>query len=85
MRLYFTATRTRVTFKSRERLPYGSCFIGQANKKYNFAMKFEAIVGKGRKSIRKQVEDGFSICQEVAISNLKVCKRIYSGEPEADR
>lgn len=23
-------------------------------------MKFEAIVGKGRKSIRKQVEDGFS-------------------------
>lgn len=35
-------------------------FIGQANKKYNFAMKFEAIVGKGRKSIRKQVEDGFS-------------------------
>ena len=40
----FTAARTRVTFKSRER----------------FAMKFEAIVGKGRKSIRKQVEDGFS-------------------------
>lgn len=35
-------------------------FIGQANKKYNFALKFEAIVGKGRKSIRKQVEDGFS-------------------------
>ena len=35
-------------------------FIGRANKKYNFAMKFEAIVGKGRKSIRKQVENGFS-------------------------
>ena len=35
-------------------------FIGHANKKYNFAMKFEAIVGKGRKSIRKQVENGFS-------------------------
>ena len=30
--------------------PYGFLiFIGQANKKYNFAMKFEAIVGKGRK------------------------------------
>lgn len=35
-------------------------FIGHANKKYNFAMKFEAIVEKGRKSIRKQVENGFS-------------------------
>ncbi len=35
-------------------------FIGQANRKYNFAMKFEAMVGKGRKSLRKQVEDGFS-------------------------
>lgn len=35
-------------------------FIGHANKKYNFAKKFEAIVGKGRKSIRKQVENGFS-------------------------
>ena len=35
-------------------------FIGQANKKYNFAMKFEAMVGKGRKSLRKQIDDGFS-------------------------
>ena len=35
-------------------------FIGQANKKYNFGMKFEAMVGKGRKSLRKQIEDGFS-------------------------
>ena len=35
-------------------------FIGQANKKYNFAMKFESMVGKGRKSLRKQIEDGFS-------------------------
>lgn len=35
-------------------------FIGQANRKYKYAMKFEAIVGKGRKSLRKQVEDGFS-------------------------
>lgn len=35
-------------------------FIGQVNKKYNFAMKFEAMAGKGRKSIRKQLEEGFS-------------------------
>ena len=35
-------------------------FIGQANKKYNYAMKFESMVGKGRKSLRKQIEDGFS-------------------------
>ena len=31
-------------------------FIGQANKKYNFAMKFEAMAGKGRKSLQKQIE-----------------------------
>lgn len=35
-------------------------FIGQANKKYNYTMKFESMVGKGRKSLRKQIEDGFS-------------------------
>ena len=35
-------------------------FIGQANKKYNFAMKFESIVGKGRRSVREQVETGFA-------------------------
>ena len=35
-------------------------YIGQANKKYNFAMKFESIVGKGRRSIRDQVEKGFA-------------------------
>lgn len=35
-------------------------FIGQANKKYNYGMKFDAIAGKGRKSLRKQVEEGFS-------------------------
>ena len=35
-------------------------FIGQANKKYNFAMKFESMVGKGRKSLQKQIEEGFS-------------------------
>ena len=35
-------------------------FIGQANRKYNFAMKFETMVGKGRRSLKKQIEDGFS-------------------------
>lgn len=35
-------------------------FIGRADKKYNFAMKFEALAGKGRTSIRRQVEEGFS-------------------------
>lgn len=35
-------------------------FIGQANKKYSYAMKFEALVGKGRKSLKNQIEDGFS-------------------------
>lgn len=35
-------------------------FIGQANKKYNFAIKFESMVGKSRKSLKKQIEDGFS-------------------------
>lgn len=35
-------------------------FIGKANRKYNFAVKFEALVGKGRKSLRKQLDDGFS-------------------------
>ena len=35
-------------------------FIGQANKKYNFGMKFEAMVGKGRKSLRKHIDEGFS-------------------------
>ena len=35
-------------------------FIGQANKKYNFSMKFESILGKGRKSLRKQIDEGFS-------------------------
>lgn len=35
-------------------------FVGRSNKKYKFDLKYEAIVGKGRKSLRKQVEDGFS-------------------------
>lgn len=49
-------------------------------------MKFEAIVGKGRKSIRKQVEDGFSNLPRGCYIELeKYAKRIYSGEPEADR
>lgn len=35
-------------------------FVGQANRKYNYAMKFEAMAGKGRKSLKNQVEYGFS-------------------------
>lgn len=35
-------------------------FVGRANKKYKFDSKYESIVGKGRKSLRKQVEEGFS-------------------------
>ena len=35
-------------------------FIGQANKKYNFALKFESITGKGRRSIWDQIDKGFS-------------------------
>ena len=35
-------------------------FIGQANKRYNFGMKFESIAGKSRHSIRNQIEKGFS-------------------------
>ena len=35
-------------------------FVGRSNKKYKFDLKYEAIVGKGRKSLKKQVEDGFS-------------------------
>lgn len=34
-------------------------FIGQANKKYNFEEKFAALVSKTRKSIQRQVADGF--------------------------
>lgn len=35
-------------------------FVGRSNKKYKFDLKYEAIAGKGRKSLRKQVEEGFS-------------------------
>ena len=35
-------------------------FIGQANRKYNFAVKFESMTGKGRKSIKNQIEMGFA-------------------------
>ena len=35
-------------------------FIGQANKKYNFAMKFESLTGKGRRSVREQIDTGFA-------------------------
>lgn len=35
-------------------------FVGRSNKKYKFDLKYEAIVGKGRKPLSKQVEEGFS-------------------------
>lgn len=35
-------------------------FIGQANKRYNFAMKFEALAGKGRSTVKEQIENGFT-------------------------
>ncbi|WP_027868610.1 DEAD/DEAH box helicase [Eubacterium sp. AB3007] len=35
-------------------------FVGRANKRYKFAAKYEALVGKGRKSLRKQIDEGFS-------------------------
>jgi len=35
-------------------------FVGRANKKYKFNLKYEAIVGRGRKSLKKQIEEGFS-------------------------
>lgn len=34
-------------------------FIGQANRKYRFEEKFAALVSKSRRSIQKQVQDGF--------------------------
>ena len=58
-------------------------FVGRSNKKYKFDLKYEAIVGKGRKSLRKQVEDGFSnlprgcyieferVAKEYILENLK--------------
>ena len=61
-------------------------FVGRSNKKYKFDLKYEAIVGKGRKSIRKQVEDGFSnlprgcyiefenVAKEYILENLKQTK-----------
>ena len=35
-------------------------FVGRSNKKYKFDLKYKAIVGEGRKSLRKQFEDGIS-------------------------
>ncbi len=34
-------------------------FIGQANRRYNFQEKFQALLGDPRRSIRKEVEEGF--------------------------
>ena len=35
-------------------------FVGRANKKDKFDIKYESLVGKGRKSLQKQVDEGFS-------------------------
>lgn len=35
-------------------------FIGQANKKYNYAWKFETLTGKRHKSLVQQIKGGFS-------------------------
>lgn len=35
-------------------------FIGQSNKKYRFDEKFRAIISDTRKSIKEEIESGFS-------------------------
>ena len=52
-------------------------FIGQANKKYNFAMKFKVMVGKSRKSLKKQLEDGFSSLPRGCYIELQKCAKEY--------
>ena len=58
-------------------------FVGRSNKKYKFDLKYETIVGKGRKSLTRQIEDGFSslprgcylefekVAKEYILENLK--------------
>ena len=58
-------------------------FIGQAHKKYNYAAKFRAMLGNGKKSIKASIEDGFAslprgcfielekLAKEYVLSNLK--------------
>lgn len=36
-------------------------FVGQSNKRYNFAEKFRALIGKTKKSVDEYVKNGFSI------------------------
>lgn len=52
-------------------------FIGQANRKYNFAMKFEAMAGKGRKSVKKQIETGFASLPRGCYIELEAYARDY--------
>ena len=35
-------------------------FVGQADRHYNYGMKFRALTGQRRKSLRRQIEDGFT-------------------------
>ncbi|MGN1381895.1 MAG: DUF3427 domain-containing protein [Eubacterium sp.] len=35
-------------------------FVGQADRHYNYSMKFRAMTGRRRKSVQKQVEEGFA-------------------------
>ncbi len=58
-------------------------FIGQAHKKYNYAAKFRAMLGNGKKSVKASIEDGFAslprgcfielekLAKEYVLSNLK--------------
>lgn len=34
-------------------------FIGQANKKYNFEDKFDALLSRSTRSMKKEIESGF--------------------------
>lgn len=70
-------------------------FIGQAHKKYNYAAKFRAMLGNGKKSVKASVEDGFTslprgcfielekLAKEYVLINLKqtiVDKRTLIGQ-----
>ena len=52
-------------------------FIGQANRQYKIATKFEALAGSGRKSIRSQVETGFSNLPRGCYIELETYAREY--------
>ena len=52
-------------------------FIGQANKKYNYAWKFEALTGVRHKSLIKQVDEGFSSLPRGCYIELEKYAREY--------